>query len=77
MKLQDKKTSKATTVQTIELTPELILDPVKSFRYGYRNVIVIKKMTFPNDKILTIFLSVEYEDVLNADSFHKTILYEE
>lgn len=46
-------------------------------------------MTFPNDKILTIelsekqisgrtiFLSVEYEDVLNADSFHKTILYEE
>ena len=89
VKLQDKKTSKATTVQTIELTPELVLDPVKSFRYGYRNVIVIKKMTFPNDKILTIelsekqisgrtiFLSVEYEDVLNADSFHKTILYEE
>lgn len=89
VKLQDKKTSKATTVQTIELTPELVLDPVKSFRYGYRNVIVIKKLTFPNDKILTIelsekqisgrtiFLSVEYEDVLNADSFHKTILYEE
>lgn len=89
VKLQDKKTSKATTVQTIELTPELVLDPVKSFRYGYRNVIVIKKMTFPNAKILTIelsekqisgrtiFLSVEYEDVLNADSFHKTILYEE
>ena len=89
VKLQDKKTSKATTVQTIELTPELVLDPVKSFRYGYRNVIVIKKMTFPNDKILTIelsekqisgrtiFLSVEYEDVLNAASFHKTILYEE
>ena len=89
VKLQDKKTSKATTVQTIELTPELVLDPVNSFRYGYRNVIVIKKMTFPNDKILTIelsekqisgrtiFLSVEYEDVLNADSFHKTILYEE
>lgn len=89
VKLQDKKTSKATTVQTIELTPELVLDPAKSFRYGYRNVIVIKKMTFPNDKILTIelsekqisgrtiFLSVEYEDVLNADSFHKTILYEE
>ena len=89
VKLQDKKTSKATTVQTIELTPELVLDPIRSFRYGYRNVIVIKKMTFPNDKILTIelsekqisgrtiFLSVEYEDVLNADSFHKTILYEE
>lgn len=89
VKLQDKKTSKATTVQTIELTPELVLDPVKTFRFGYRNVIVVKKMTFPNDKILTIelsekqisgrtiFLNIEYEDVLNADSFNKSLLYEE
>ena len=89
VKLNDKKTSKATTVQTIELTPELVLDPATSFRYGYRNVIVVKKMTFPNDKVLTIelsekqisgrtiFLSVEYEDVLNADSFNKALLYEE
>ena len=89
VKLNDKKTSKATTVQTIELTPQLILDPTQSFRYGYRNVIVLKKMTFPNDKILTIelsekqisgrtiSLSIEYEDVLSADSFHKSILNEE
>lgn len=89
IKLNDKKTSKATTVQTIELTPQLVLDSTQSFRYGYRNVIVLKKMTFPNDKILTIelsekqisgrtiSLSVEYEDVLNADSFHKSILNEE
>ena len=89
VKLNDKKTSKATTVQTIELTPQLVLDPTQSSRYGYRNVIVLKKMTFPNDKILTIelsekqisgrtiSLSVEYEDVLSADSFHKSILNEE
>ena len=89
VKLNDKKTSKATTVQTIELKPELVLDPTQSFRYGYRNVIVLKKMTFPNDKILTIelsekqisgrtiYLSVEYEDVLSADSFNKAILMEE
>ena len=89
IKLNDKKNHKATTVQTIELTPELILDPSKSFRYGYRNVVVVKKMTFPNDKVLTIelsekqisgrtiFLNVEYEDVLNADSFNKVLLYEE
>ena len=89
VKLNDKKTSKATTVQTIELTPQLILDPTESFRYGYRNVIVLKKMTFPNDKILTIelsekqisgrtiSLSIEYEDVLSADSFNKAILTEE
>ena len=89
VKLNDKKTSKATTVQTIELKPELILDPTQSFRYGYRNVIVLKKMTFPNDKILTIELSekqisgrtinlsIEYEDVLSADSFNRAILMEE
>ena len=89
VKLNDKKTSKATTVQTIELQPELILDPATTFHHGYRNVVVVKKMTFPNDKILTIelserqisgrtiSLSVEYEDVLSADSFNKAILYEE
>jgi len=89
VKLNDKKTSKATTVQTIELTPALILDPTQSFRYGYRNVIVLKKMTFPNDKVLTIelsekqisgrtiYLSVDYEDVLSADSFNKAVLIED
>ena len=89
VKLNDKKTSKATTVQSIELKPELVLDPTQSFRYGYRNVIVLKKMTFPNDKIptielsekqisgRTINLSIEYEDVLSADSFNRAILMEE
>jgi len=88
-KLNDKKTSKATTVQTIELTPELVLDPTTTFQYGYRNVVVLKKMTFPNDKTLTIemsekqisgrtiYLNIDYEDVLSADSFHKSILQEE
>ena len=88
VKLNDKKTAKSTTVQTIELIPAFILDNSTSFKYGYRNVLVVKKMTFPNDKILTIelsekqisgrtiSLSVEYEDVLNADSFSKALLYE-
>ena len=89
VKLSDKKTSKATVVQTIELTPELILEPTRGFKYGYRNVIVLKKMTFPNDKVLTIelsekqisgrtiYLNIEYNDVLTADSFNHAILYEE
>ena len=76
-------------MQSIELKPELVLDPTRSFRYGYRNVIVLKKMAFPNDKILTIELSekqisgrtlnlsIEYEDVLSADSFNRAILMEE
>ena len=89
VKLNDKKTAKATSVQSIELTPELVLDHGTSFRYGYRNVIVLKKMTFPNDKVLSIelsekqisgrniFLNIDYEDVLNADSFNKVLLMQE
>lgn len=88
VKLNDKNTARSTTVQAIELIPELVLDPTRSFRYGYRNVIVLKKMTFPNDKMLTIelseqqisgrtiSLSIEYEDVLNADSFNNVLLME-
>ena len=83
------KVQKATNNQTIELTPSLVLDKCKSFLHGYRNVIVIKKMTFPNDKVViielsekqisgrTISISIDYEDVLSADAFDKVLLQEE
>lgn len=89
VKLSDKKLTKATNAQMIELTPSLILEDSRSFRHGYRNVIVLKKMTFPNDKILTIEmaekqisgrniqLSIDYEDVLSADSFNAILLKED
>lgn len=89
VKLADKKLTKATNAQVIELTPTLVLECGKVFRYGYRNVIVVKKMTFPNDKVLTIemtekqisgrniSLNIDYEDVLSADSFNVTLLEEE
>lgn len=89
IKLSDKKMSKATNTQIIELTPALVLDDAKSFKFGYRNVIVVKKMTFPNDKVLTIEMSerqisgrtislnIDYEDVLSADSFNPMLLEEE
>lgn len=89
VKLADKKLNKATNAQTIELTPALVLEPGKTFKNGYRNVIVLRKMTFPNDKILTveitekqisgrnISLNIDYEDVLSADSFDTTLLEEE
>ena len=89
VKLADKKLSKATNAQVVELTPTLVLEGSKVFRHGYRNVIVVKKMTFPNDKILTIemtekqisgrniCLNIDYEDVLAADSFNVTLLEEE
>ena len=89
IKLADKKMSKATNTQIVELTPAMVLDDAKSFKFGYRNVIVVKKMTFPNDKVLTIelsekqisgrtiSLSIDYEDVLSADSFNHILLEEE
>lgn len=89
VKLSDKKLTKATNAQMIELTPSLILEDSRSFRHGYRNVIVLKKMTFPNDKVLTIEmaekqisgrniqLSIDYEDVLSADSFNAILLKED
>lgn len=89
VKLVDKKVQKATNNQTIELPLALVLDHSRSFLHGYRNVIVFKKMTFPNDKVVTIELSekqisgraisisVDYEDVLSADAFDRVLLEEE
>jgi conjugative transposon TraN protein len=89
VKLSDKKVSKATNTQTVELTPEMQLEERTSFKFGYRNVMVIKKMTFPNDKVLsiemsekqisgrTISLNIDYEDVLSADGFNNVLLQED
>ncbi len=89
VKLTDKKRSKATNAQTIELSPALVLEHGNWFKHGYRNVIVVKKLTFPNAKLLTIemtelqisgrniSLNIDYEDVLSADSFNASLLEEE
>ena len=89
VKLADKKLTKATNAQVIELTPALVLETGKTFRHGYRNVIVVRKITFPNDKVLTIemtekqisgrtiSLNIDYEDVLSTDSFSASLLEEE
>lgn len=88
-KLTDKKQHKRTTVQSIELESVFVLDKSRSFQSGYRQVAVLKKMTFPNDKVLsielsekqisgrTISISIDYEDVLAADSFNTMLLTEE
>ncbi len=88
IKLSDKKQPKATNCQTIELHPAFVLDTREAFKHGYRNVIVLKKLTFPNDKVLSIELAekqisgrcismnIDYEDVLAADSFDKVLLKE-
>lgn len=88
IKLADKKLAKATNAQIVELTPAMVLEQGKAFKHGYRNVVVLKKMTFPNDKLLTIemtekqisgrniSLNIDYEDVLAADSFNADLLEE-
>lgn len=88
-KLADKKVSKATNSQIIELRPEMTLEQRGSFLHGYRNVVAVRKLTFPNDKVLTIevcerqisgrtiSLNIDYEDVLAADSFNEVLLMEE
>ena len=86
IKLTDKKQSKATNAQTVELTPVWSLNRAKSFKKAYRNVIVIDKLTFPNEKVLSLEISerqisgrvinvnIDYSDILNADGFDKGLI---
>lgn len=79
-KIDDKKVTKASNVQSIEIKPELTLFDVPAFRKYYRNIFVLKKMSFPGNKGLNIELSekpisgrvitlqVSYKDVLEADT---------
>ena len=81
VKLEDKKQKKATNYQSIELTPEYMLHHQTHFKKRYRNVIVVRKLTFPDAKVLkievsenqisgrVIILDINYDDVLNADCF--------
>lgn len=80
-KIEDKKITKATNVQSIELKPVWQLYPLGSFRKSYRNIYVLKKATFPSSKVLnvelsekqisgrTITLRIRYRDILDADTF--------
>lgn len=86
VKLTDKRQTKSTNVQTVELAPEYALNSVTSFKRGYRNIIVIKKLTFPDEKILRLEISedqisgrvisipIEYTDILHADSFDRILM---
>jgi conjugative transposon TraN protein len=79
-KIEDKRITKATNVQSIEIEPEYQLFTPESFEKKYRNIYVFKKFTFPNSKVFTIELAesqisgrtltleVNYSDLLNADT---------
>lgn len=81
--LTDKKEAKATNSQTLELTPAFVLNTDRSFSKNWRQVLVLEKLTFPEEKVLNIEISedqvsgrvitipIEYQDILAADGFDK------
>ena len=56
-KIDDKKVTKATNIQSLEIKPELALFNIPAFDKYYRNIFVFKKMSFPGNKVLNIELS--------------------
>jgi len=80
-KIEDKKMTKATSFQSVEILPALTLRPELTFKKNYRNIFVFDKFTFPDEKVFTIEISekqisgrtillrIDYSDVLQADSF--------
>lgn len=80
-KIEDKKITKATNVQSVEVKPVWQLYNSTTFKKQYRNIYVLKKLTFPGNKVLNIeltekqisgrllMLQLKYRDILRADAF--------
>ena len=79
--IEDKKITKATNVQSLAIEPVFRLHGRESFKKNFRNIYVFKKLTFPENKVLSIslkekqvsgrnlVLNVPYSDILRADTF--------
>lgn len=80
-KVEDKRMTKATNLQSVEIKPIITYLDDNSFKKNYRNIFVFEKFTFPEDKVFsieisekqisgrTILLCISYADVLRADNF--------
>jgi conjugative transposon TraN protein len=80
-KVEDKRMTKATNLQSVEIKPIITYLGDISFKRNYRNIFVFEKFTFPEDKVFTIEISekqisgrtiilrISYADVLKADNF--------
>jgi conjugative transposon TraN protein len=78
-KIEDKKVTKASNVQSLEIKPEYSLFNQPAFNKYYRNIFVFKKLTYPGNKVFHIELSekqisgrvinlnIPYQDILGAD----------
>ncbi|ERM83041.1 hypothetical protein P872_06090 [Rhodonellum psychrophilum GCM71 = DSM 17998] len=79
-KIADKRITKATNVQAIEIEPVYQLFDQKEFKGKHRNIYALRKFSFPNNKILsieltesqisgrTLLLQIDYSDLLTADT---------
>jgi conjugative transposon TraN protein len=77
--IEDKKVTKASTVQSVAITPLFVLQDIPDFRKYYRNIFVFRKLTFPGNKVFnislnekqvsgrTLTLKAGYKDLLRAD----------
>ena len=86
VKLCDKRQVRSSNYQEIPIEPVMVLQDIRSFKRNYRNVFVLKKLTFPDEKVLTftfgeepisgrsITLSIDYSEVLSADTFSEGML---
>lgn len=80
-KVEDKRMTRATNLQSVEVKPIITYLNDNSFKKNYRNIFVFEKFTFPEDKVFTIEISekqisgrtivlrISYADVLKADNF--------
>jgi conjugative transposon TraN protein len=78
-KIEDRKVTKASNVQSVEIKPHFVLFNIPSFKKHYRNIFVFKKLTYPGNKILKVELSekqisgrvitlqIPYQDILEAE----------
>lgn len=81
LSIEDRKIKKATNAQSLEIQPVWQLHQQPAFRRSYRNILVLKKLTFPGNKVLQISLTekqvsgrilslrLSYRDILSADTF--------
>ncbi|MDQ0640149.1 conjugative transposon TraN protein [Pedobacter sp. W3I1] len=77
-RIEDEKQHKATTVQSLEIVPVSSLLNIQAFEKRYRNIFVLRRLTFPDHKRLKIELSekqisgrsitfdIRYSDILKA-----------
>jgi conjugative transposon TraN protein len=79
-RIDDKKVTKATNVQSVDIQPLMALLDNTAFNKYYRNIYVLPKLSFPGNKVLHMELSekqisgrilhldISYQDILNADT---------